>query len=48
MKWIRWSNLEKNVGLRAKTYGYLIDESSDNKEEKFKKLRHKKNWTWAL
>ena len=32
----------KFVGLRAKTYSYLIDDSSEDKKAKKKKKKHKK------
>ena len=33
----------KFVELRAKTYSYMIDDGSEDKKLKDKKLRHKKN-----
>ena len=33
------------VGLRARTYSYLIDDGSENKKrKKYKKVYYKKNW----
>ena len=33
----------KFVGLRAKTYSYMIDDGSEDKKLKYKKLCRKKN-----
>ena len=30
--WIKWKVMAKFVGLRAKTYGYLIDDISEDKK----------------
>ena len=34
--------MKKFVGLRAKTYSYLIDEGSEDKKQKTQKMCHKK------
>ena len=33
-RWIRWTNHEKIVGLRVKTYGYLKDNNYEDKKSK--------------
>ena len=33
----------KYVGLRAKTYSYLIDDGSEDKKQSHKKVYHKRN-----
>ena len=35
--------ITKFVGVRAKTYSYLIDEDSEDKSKRPKKVCHKKN-----
>ena len=36
-RWIRWKNLKKIVGIRAKTYCCLIDDVSEDKKARSKK-----------
>ena len=33
-RWIRWTNHEKIVGLRVKTYSYLKDNNYEDKKAK--------------